>query len=366
MNAGRPKVLYATHGYTTHDRRFVEAAADDGWGVHYARFDGGGVELEGRPLPPHVEMVDWLGSTSDIRRSHDHRTIQAFRDLYAEIKPDVVHAGPVPSVAYVAAVAGAQPLVSMSWGSDLLHDTIDPDVRDRAITALAGSEAIFVDCAAVETAALDLGAQSNAIWRFPWGVDHLAFRPSPMPSTLEPLRLLSLRSHEPLYSIETLILGVAAAAEQGAAVTVTLAGAGSQTKRLKALAKNVAPTAEYEWIGHISEFDIPSLMAEHHVHVSTALSDGSSISLLQAMASARPSIVTDIPSNREWVSENETGWLHRPGDPSSLAECILGAVNRRHLLEEMGVAASEQAATRARWSLHRRRIGRCYNEVAGR
>lgn len=366
MNRARPRVLYATRGYTTHDRRFVEAAADDGWEVLYARFDGRGTEAVSPPLPAHVVMVDWLGSKSDLRDSHDHRTIQAFRGLYAEIEPDVVHAGPIPTVAYVAAAAGVRPLISMSWGSDLLHDALEPDVRDRATAALAGSDAVFVDCGAVEAAALDLGASPDSIWRFPWGVDHVAFRPSPMPSPLQPLRLLSLRSHEPLYSIETLILGGAEAAKQGAAITVTVAGGGSQTEQLKALAEHEAPTTEFNWIGHVAEPDLPALMAEHHLHVSTALSDGTSVSLLQAMASARPSIVSDIPSNREWVSENETGWLHHPGDASSLAECILDALNRRAMLEEMGAAASVQVVTRARWSRNRRRISQCYNAVSGR
>ena len=37
-----------------------------------------------------------------------------------EIKPDIVHAGPVQGPAFLAAVAGFHPLVTMSWGSDLL------------------------------------------------------------------------------------------------------------------------------------------------------------------------------------------------------------------------------------------------------
>ena len=69
------------------------------------------------------------------------------------LQPDVVIAGPVQSGSYLAALAGAKPLVTVSWGTDLLVDA-DATDESRAITryALDNSSAVFGDCLAVREA----------------------------------------------------------------------------------------------------------------------------------------------------------------------------------------------------------------------
>jgi glycosyltransferase involved in cell wall biosynthesis len=43
------------------------------------------------------------------------------------------------------------------------------------------------------------------------------------------------------------------------------------------------------------------------------------------MATGLPVIVTDIPSNREWVREGENGWLARAGSAEEFAQQLLHA-----------------------------------------
>ena len=52
--------------------------------------------------------------------------------------------------------------------------------------------------------------------------------------------------------------------------------------------------------------------------MSASLSDGSSVSLMEAMASGLPVLVSDIPGNREWVTE-ENGWLFAVNDVTVIA-----------------------------------------------
>ena len=75
-----------------------------------------------------------------------------------EVKPDLIHAGPVPNVAFLAALSGFRPLVSMSWGSDLLRD-IDQDANQRraARYALNHSDVLVGDCLAVQRKAVQIG-----------------------------------------------------------------------------------------------------------------------------------------------------------------------------------------------------------------
>jgi glycosyltransferase involved in cell wall biosynthesis len=43
------------------------------------------------------------------------------------------------------------------------------------------------------------------------------------------------------------------------------------------------------------------------------------------MATGLPAIVTDIPSNREWIVEGENGWLGQSGSSEDFSEKIIHA-----------------------------------------
>jgi glycosyltransferase involved in cell wall biosynthesis len=85
------------------------------------------------------------------------------------------------------------------------------------------------------------------------------------------------------------------------------------------------------------------------LYVSASRTDGSSISLLEALASGRPVIVSDIPGNREWVEPGIHGWWFKDGDEEDLARIILEAVNQPQQLSEMSRAARQLAEKRADW-----------------
>ena len=50
-------------------------------------------------------------------------------------------------------------------------------------------------------------------------------------------------------------------------------------------------------------------LGQADIYVSTSLHDGTSVSLLEAMGSGAFPIVTDIPSNREWIHHGQNGFL---------------------------------------------------------
>jgi hypothetical protein len=50
------------------------------------------------------------------------RLLVDLKKVLRSVKPDLVHAGPIQRAAFLTALAGFRPLVSMSWGYDLLVD----------------------------------------------------------------------------------------------------------------------------------------------------------------------------------------------------------------------------------------------------
>ncbi len=95
------------------------------------------------------------------------------------------------------------------------------------------------------------------------------------------------------------------------------------------------------------------------LYISPSHVDGSSVSLMEALACGIPCLVSDIPANKEWVTEGENGWLFPDGDADALAEKILSAIARRETLPEVGRSARQVAEQRADWKQELRSIAPC-------
>jgi glycosyltransferase involved in cell wall biosynthesis len=76
--------------------------------------------------------------------------------------------------------------------------------------------------------------------------------------------------------------------------------------------------------------------------VSTTLREGLSISILEAMASAKPIIATDIPENRELI-ENEISGITIPiNSPAKIVEAIEKFCNNPDFAASCGGKAREK------------------------
>jgi len=328
MTTARGRVALVADALTVHHHRFLAVLAECGWEAS--------VVLHGSRRPD--------GDPS--------RRLAA--DL-AAARPDVVLAGPIPDVGAdaVAAAPPDVPVVLTAWGSDLLVTAVeDPAAAARARAALAAAGAVVVDCRTVEAAAVALGAAPGRIVRFPWGVDLAAHPVTPLPPVATRLRVLSLRSLLPAYRVDVLVR----AAAQVPDVAVTLAGGGTEEPTLVALAASLGARDRIRAAGRVDEADVPALVADHDVVVSTVPVDGSSVSLLQAMAAGRPCVVVDNPSNREWVEEGVTGWLVPVGDAEALAARLRELADPASwtVRERVAVAARARVERDADWSRNRR------------
>ena len=88
--------------------------------VYYLRLERRGHTLEDRPLPPEIQNVSWAGGQRPFHLRDLIRLLQDLKRVIGTIQPDLVHAGPLQSCGLLAALSGYHPLVSMSWGYDLL------------------------------------------------------------------------------------------------------------------------------------------------------------------------------------------------------------------------------------------------------
>jgi glycosyltransferase involved in cell wall biosynthesis len=272
------------------------------------------------------------------------------------VQPDLVHAGPIPSIAYYAAQSGFSPLISMSWGSDILVDAQTDPARSAARSTLSLSSLAFADCQIVKQELIVLGMPADRIVVFPWGVELDHFSPRTDSSLRAELGwegkdvVLSTRSLEPHYGVAVVIDGFIKAAVQNLEMRLLLLGRGSLQNRLQEELTEAGMRDRVHFAGQIEHQKLPAYYRAADLYVTASQSDGSSISLLEAMACGLPTLVSDIPGNREWVGEEETGWLFPAGDSGRLSQGLLDAFSEPDLLAEMGEKARQVTQNRADWN----------------
>ena len=90
------RVLYFSRDYTTHDHRFLAALAKSGLETHFLRLERGPRQMEDRPLPPQVQPGELARRAAGRLRWRDlpGRAL-GLRRIVRELKPDVIHAGPL-------------------------------------------------------------------------------------------------------------------------------------------------------------------------------------------------------------------------------------------------------------------------------
>jgi glycosyltransferase involved in cell wall biosynthesis len=355
------RLLVLAHGPSVHTRRWIEALAARG---HVLRL------LTARAMPDPIvpgRVVGWPLPWPALRYPSARGAVRA---ELREFRPDVTVAHFLPNYGFLAALAGARPLLLVCWGSDLLlNATRTPLHRSRARYTLDRADLIHVDARVLTDAAVRLGARPERIWTRAWGVDAASLSPAcdwaaRRGGVGTPLRVLSTRLLEPLYDPESLLRGLGLLARRGVAFEATLAGDGPLRAALEDLARREGIAERVRFVGWVDQARLYALLREHHVYVSLSRSDSTSQSLLEAMAAGLLPVVSDIAGNREWVMHRRSGYLVPTGDPEAVAATLAEAAASAGAAG-MADAARSVAAERADWSVTLEELERRLAALAG-
>lgn len=357
------RIVYFSHGYTVHDRRILQALVDQEHQVFHLRLASDGDVGAIGPMPEAVQQLEWHSRGWPLSAP-----VLAYRlrRILNRIQPDLVHAGPVQQGALLSAIIGFRPLVTMSWGSDLLVDASAGPGRWTASFTLARSTVLLCDCETVRQRAIGLGMPGDRIVVFPWGVDLDHFSPEQDRSLRADLGwqdafvLVSTRAWEPRLGVDVLVDGFVRAAKIQPRCRLLLLNHGSLEHAIRQQLGNAHLMDRVHFAGTVTQLELPKYYRAADCYVSASHSDGSSISLLEAMACGLPAIVSDIPGNLEWVRDQLNGWDFADGEPESLAEVIGMASASHELRTEMGKRSRAIAEQRADWQVNSRRMLEAY------
>jgi glycosyltransferase involved in cell wall biosynthesis len=373
------KIIYFSLDYTPHDHRFLSALSESEHQVYFVRLQQGPRQTESRPVPGNVEMVQWAGGQKVFEWKDLPKLTLDFRRLTRQIKPDLVHAGPIQTCAFIAVLAGARPLLTMSWGFDLMKDVNRGRWWKFATRYTLKRSALFTsDAQVTRDMAVQYGMNPEKTVVFPWGVDLDHFKPavdgrpqtdnSPSIAHRPPstgFTLFCNRSWEPNYGVDVLAKAFVTVARQRENVSLLLLGGGSQGTAIRKILLGGGAEDRVSFPGHINNTDLPRYYRMADLYISPSHVDGSSVSLMEALACGLPCLVSDIPANKEWVREGYNGWLFHDGNYQELAAKILQAMEQREKLPEIGQNARATAEEKADWPKNVQVLLNAYKEIQG-
>lgn len=156
--------------------------------------------------------------------------------------------------------------------------------------------------------------------------------------------LIHVARHHPVKDQATLLRGFAAAAPDLPGVDLLMVGDGPLRAELEALAAELRVADRVRFLG--IRTDIPELMRAADAFALTSLSEAASLTLLEAMASGLPAIVTNVGGNPEIVRHEREGLLFPRGDAPACADAIRRVFRDPELAARLGTAGRARAVER--------------------
>lgn len=345
------RIIYFSFDYSPHDHRFLSAITAGGHQAYYVRLQRGARQVESRPVPPEAEIVLWAGGKKPFAWRNLPAYVLDFRRVVRQIKPDLIHAGPIQTCGLIAVASGFRPVLTMSWGFDLMRD-VERGWGWKQVTryVLSRTQYFTSDAEITRQKAIAYGMDPARTVVFPWGVDLNHFSPKDWSALHdESFTVFCNRAWEPIYGVDVLARAFTRLTEEYPHLRLLLAGGGSQGTRIREILMQGGALERVIFTGHIHNPDLPRFYHMADLYVSPSHVDGSSVSLMEAMACGLPCLVSDIPANREWVQEGYNGWCFRDGDDADLAAKLRQAIEQRNRLPEIGQNARQVAEARADW-----------------
>lgn len=152
--------------------------------------------------------------------------------------------------------------------------------------------------------------------------------------------------HHPVKDQPMLLRGFAAMAADAPDADLLMAGDGPLRGELEALAGSLGVADRVKFLG--IRKDVPELLKAADAFALTSVSEAASLTLLEAMATALPAVVTDVGGNPEIVRHEREGLLVPRGDWRACGDALRRILGDPALARRLGDAARARALDRYR------------------
>ena len=143
--------------------------------------------------------------------------------------------------------------------------------------------------------------------------------------------LLSVRNLETHYRVSNTVLAFARVKQRYPEATLTIAGFGTQERKLRRLVESIGVTG-VRFVGSVEPTALPAVYDAADIFLNSSVVDNQPVSILEAFAAGLPVISTPIGDIPSMLRDGEAGLLVAPEDPAAMADAIT------RLLEDQSLA----------------------------
>lgn len=226
------------------------------------------------------------------------------------VKPSVVNGHIASSFGFWGAITGTRPYILTVWGSDILY------YPKRSIFyylivkyTLKCSDAVLTDGLNIADE-LKKHISDDRIRFVPFGIRLKRGREVEKKRDKKFVYILSARALEPIYRINRIIELFSCI--KGDRYRLTIANDGSQKRRLEQLVKKLKITDKVHFTGTLEHDKLIEIYKQSDLFIAFPRSDGTSVTLLEAMYYGLIPVLNNIKANQFWINDQENGFLIDP------------------------------------------------------
>ncbi len=306
--------------------------------------EGNMIELGRLDAPPALRRIAALGR--EISPLDDLRALWSLVRLIREFKPDIVHthlakAGTLGRVA--ARIAGVPVVIHTFHGTVFrgyfgsLRSRLFLEI-ERALGRVSTRLVAITAGQRRELVALGIGSDATVV-EIPLGLQLAPF--IDVPSRADARVALGLPEDAPVVAIVARLVPIKdvglflrTLAKLKRPAIGLIVGDGEERASLESLAVSLGIASRCRFLGW--QRDVRSLYAAADVVVLTSRNEGSPVSIIEAMAAARPVVCTDVGGVSDVVASGVSGILVPYGDAEGLATAIDGLLADPAMRERLG------------------------------
>ncbi len=287
------------------------------------------------------------------------------KQIIKAINPQALHALYATSYGLLGALSGFHPYIVTPLGSDVLISPKQSSIYRFILKYVFKSADIITSMAPhMKESMLELGSKNEKIKDIMFGINTDIFNKNNRSISTTDFVICSTRNFEPVYNISHFLRSIALIKGKIPHLKVNIIGDGSLKENLIQLTKELQIDDVVRFYGKVPQSEVVSILSQAHVFVTVSLSDGNSLSLIEAMACGTYPVATDILANKQWITDHVNGRFVAINDIDGLAECLLDVYKNYNLIIDKAMLESDKLiAEKGTWQINMAKMNKIYESL---
>jgi glycosyltransferase involved in cell wall biosynthesis len=312
----------------------------------------------GRPMLEEFEGVRIMRCRRALRHTYGaFYILAALRRLRAAGHMDILHAHTLGPDTIVCRLARARARIVTNHTSMFVHGCDSPWRRRLFRHLMSPADGVIAPSQQLAELTCDVGIPAHKVHYVPNGVDTEKFVPRAATNGVrrkhgipeDALVVLSPRRLVPKNGVEYLVRAAPAVIQSQPKARFLLLGDGPEAANLRSTAQRLGVGDALHFVGTVPNDRMSEYYACADVVAVPSLVEATSIAALEAMASGKPVVSTDVGGLPDVVLDGATGLLVKPRDPAALAGALSRVLQDGNMRRRLGASARRRAHETFGW-----------------